>query len=843
METLKTCPNCGKLVVSEAPQGLCPECLMKSGFDTQSGNEPAGGKPAFAPPPVDEVAKLFPQLEILELLGQGGMGAVYKARQPALNRLVALKVLPPNNAGDPGFGERFSREARALAFLSHPNIVTVYEFGQAGQMPYFIMEYVDGMTLRQVERSGKLAPHLALQYVMQICEALQFAHDEGVVHRDIKPENILIDKRGRVKIADFGIAKILNPAPEDLSLTGAKDVVGTAHYMAPEQLENPQSVDHRADIFSLGVVFYELLTGELPLGQFQPPSQKAQADARLDRVVLHALEKEPDRRYQKASQVKTDVAGIAATPGKGVPPVIPPARKWWGIAAMGCFGFLLLALVAGATVLLLWWPKLKSASPPVAAIPQPVTNASPKDTSSLLNADQQLVDEWTDRSFSKFRDNRTFDGWSAQERAALETRALDTLNGPSNDGYYQAINTLAALRSTRALPVLHRFAFERPTRTLHSEINNRGRWMSIRALGLIGDKTAVPELISLLYHHNGNVRWWAQISLVRLTGQNFGGDWEAWGKWWNAQGGPPPVAPEIIRWAGDQVEPEELRATVAEGDQRWLNDLRGIHTQTINDAFWLNLDRRNVQRYRQQLEKAPRLAVVRETHYDLNKLASTGIGTHYDWLDNRLANLCVTFSELVSYGYSREAVCDWSLLTRTEMPEEWHQGRLTNKFDVIATLRAHPRERLQAEIKKVLREQFGLAWHRERRDTDALVIRVQAPAVLQSKTSRVFADSASVPEMASAWENFFVKPVLDETASTNRYVKRLESIPASYSYAGGSRTKDLDANNAFLAQYGLELDPTNCPMEWLVMDHVKKEQTPASNTQTEPELESSSPNP
>ena len=136
------------------------------------------------------------------------MGAVYKARQPALDRLVALKILPPQAAGGPGFAERFDREARALARLSHPNIVAVHEFGQAGGLPYFLMEFVDGLNLRQLEQAGQLSPAEALRIVPQICEALQFAHDAGIVHRDIKPENILLDKKGRVKIADFGIAKI-----------------------------------------------------------------------------------------------------------------------------------------------------------------------------------------------------------------------------------------------------------------------------------------------------------------------------------------------------------------------------------------------------------------------------------------------------------------------------------------------------------------------------------------------------------------------------------------------------------------------------------------------------------
>ncbi len=318
METERICPSCRKPLPPDVPLGLCPECLMKAGLNT--GTEPGAANPTgsgFVPPPVSEIAKLFPGLEVLEFIGKGGMGAVYKARQPSLDRLVALKILPPTAASDPGFAERFNREARALARLNHPNIVAVHDFGKAGTLHYLVMEYVDGGNLRQIERASKLAPEQALVIVPQICEALQFAHNEGIVHRDIKPENILLDKKGRVKITDFGIAKMLGLTTDEAPLTGAGDVVGTPHYMAPEQIEKPRSVDHRADIYSLGVVFYEMLTGELPLGKFAPPSRKVQVDVRLDEVVLQALEKEPNLRYQQASQVKTAVETIANSEGRG----------------------------------------------------------------------------------------------------------------------------------------------------------------------------------------------------------------------------------------------------------------------------------------------------------------------------------------------------------------------------------------------------------------------------------------------------------------------------------------------------------------------------------------------
>jgi tRNA A-37 threonylcarbamoyl transferase component Bud32 len=315
MTETRLCPQCGSRMPADAPEGLCPKCLLMEQTSTAATEPPGSGDPSgyqgrFTAPSPEELAHLFPQLEILELLGQGGMGAVYKARQPRLDRLVALKILPSEAVRDPAFAERFEREARALARLNHPNIVSVYDSGKAGDLYYFIMEFIDGVNLRQLLRTGHILPREALQIVPQICDALQFAHDEGIVHRDIKPENILLDKRGRVKIADFGIAKLLGSKAVEYTLTGPWQVMGTAHYMAPEQMAKPQEVDHRADIYSLGVVFYELLTGQLPLGRFAPPSKKVQIDVRLDQIVLRALENEPERRYQHVSDVKTEVEMI-----------------------------------------------------------------------------------------------------------------------------------------------------------------------------------------------------------------------------------------------------------------------------------------------------------------------------------------------------------------------------------------------------------------------------------------------------------------------------------------------------------------------------------------------------
>ena len=282
--------------------------------ETLLSGDPPQVQPALPP---EQIAPHFPQLEILECLGRGGMGVVYKARQKALNRLVALKLLAPERVNDPKFAERFTREAQALAALSHPNIVTIHDFGQAGGYYFLLMEYVDGANLRQLLRTRKFTPEEALAIVPPLCDALQYAHEHGIVHRDIKPENILLDKAGHVKVADFGIARMLGTAygesagtasqPENLT----QSIVGTPSYSAPEQKTDPRSVDNRADIYSLGVVLYEMLTGELPGKPITPPSRKVVIDVRLDEIVLRALENEPERRYQQASIFKTQVEMIA----------------------------------------------------------------------------------------------------------------------------------------------------------------------------------------------------------------------------------------------------------------------------------------------------------------------------------------------------------------------------------------------------------------------------------------------------------------------------------------------------------------------------------------------------
>ena len=345
------CPGCQRLLESGRAQGLCPRCLL---VRVALATEAESSQP---PPPLPDAAVLaaaFPQLEILELIGRGGMGLVYRARQKSLGRLVALKLLAPGREQDPAFAERFAREARALAALNHPNIVTVHDFGFA-QPPgsagpegfyFLLMEFVDGVNLRQAMQAGRFTPEESLAIVPPVCAALQFAHEHGIVHRDIKPENLLLDKDGRIKIADFGIAKIMSGETESAVSSASQSAAappgssatihtaaGTPQYMAPEQRDRTGHTDHRADIYSLGVVLYELLTGELPGARLDPPSHHVQIDVRLDAIVLRALAVQPEMRYATAGEFRTQVdAWAAATRPAGVTGAVngpaQPPRIW-----------------------------------------------------------------------------------------------------------------------------------------------------------------------------------------------------------------------------------------------------------------------------------------------------------------------------------------------------------------------------------------------------------------------------------------------------------------------------------------------------------------------------------
>jgi hypothetical protein len=293
--------------------GVSPDELFARGM--QSVRMTGGGSMQnWEPPTVEEAARLFPNYKVVDVLGRGGMGAVYKAVQTALDRVVAIKLLPLEISIDRDFADRFVREARTMAKLNHPNIVSVYDFGTTteGHL-YFVMEFVEGTTLHHLIKSTGLKPNQALELIVSICEALQYAHAEGVVHRDIKPANVLVDTKGRVKVADFGLARVDAPTAEQWGQTMTGMVLGTPDYMAPEQ-KSGSRVDHRADIYSLGVMLYEMLCGQIPQGIFDPPSRRVSVDERIDQVVIRAMQQEPNRRYTNTAEMKGDVELIRTTP-------------------------------------------------------------------------------------------------------------------------------------------------------------------------------------------------------------------------------------------------------------------------------------------------------------------------------------------------------------------------------------------------------------------------------------------------------------------------------------------------------------------------------------------------
>ncbi len=764
-----TCPKCGAELPVEATAGLCPRCLMAEVMGhTPSDTVPV---PDHATPAPDDLAPLFPQLEILECLGRGGMGVVFKARQKSLNRLVALKLLAPDRASDALFAKRFAKEAQALAALNHPNIVTIHDFGQTGGYCYLLMEYVDGATLRQAMRAAKFTPAQALAIVPQICDALQYAHEHDVVHRDIKPENLLLDKKGRVKIADFGIAKMLNA---DAGGTSATETIagGTPRYTAPEQWEG-RGTDHRTDIYSLGVVFYEMLTGELPSRPIAPPSKKVVVDVRLDTVVLRTLEENPDRRYQTIAEVKTMVEA-AASP-------VPKMRVKRFLAGAGIALLAILGLVVAWTALALIKQndserthemKASTLSTLTASLLTMIGFAEPPNSTSQQAAAQQraiadkrvysenqlreieslyqvankrgntpeamdslkkLVEKYTKANrtgcavlylgqmsvgekketylkqairdfgdcyygdgvqvgafarfclanyyreqgkeesaialFDEIRNNYpnaiTHQGKSLKEeiqrltrdrqppdwqtlltpeqkqyvawdersgvsdydpkryevgdkRNEFEAKWLALLEGqePGNPGrnrphpYDDAMYGLATIKSAKAAPLLMKIAAERVVKS------NVHRHYATKALGILGDKSAIPALIPLLYHYNLNTRWNAQISLVQLTGENFGRDAEAWGDWYNANrqrlgANLPAFDPTPVDWSCGSTD-QQLKAwcdpkTQIEDDEKRFGGSSGTEQPPANKGF-AEREKQDAKRFSQtELQEINRL--------------------------------------------------------------------------------------------------------------------------------------------------------------------------------------------------------------------------------------------
>ena len=274
-------------------------------------------------PSARELAEMLPQYDIVDLLGKGGMGAVFKGRQAKLDRDVAIKLLFRSTAEsyeEMKFSERFQLEAKAMAKLDHPNIVSVHDFGEThdGQL-YLVMEFIDGMDIQQyiAHHGGRLPQEHALSITAYVLDALGYAHSHGIVHRDIKPANILLNQEGRVKIADFGLAKKFRRAAgeADPGLTKTNMAVGTPDFVAPEVLEAGIEVDHRADLYAVGVMLYQMCVGKVPRGIFKMPSEmNSELDQRLDKIIEKSMEADPDYRYLSASDLRVDIDQIISQP-------------------------------------------------------------------------------------------------------------------------------------------------------------------------------------------------------------------------------------------------------------------------------------------------------------------------------------------------------------------------------------------------------------------------------------------------------------------------------------------------------------------------------------------------
>ncbi|MFO0869039.1 MAG: protein kinase [Pirellulales bacterium] len=319
------CVRCQGPLPATALSDVCDLCTANQQLTLELAHADAE-RPALTPAGAPSSGRY----ECLELLGRGGMGEVYRARQTDLARLVALKVVLPERGGDPQFIARFQREAQALARLNHPHIVAIYDFGELDGRPFLAMEFVTGTSLRSRLRQGPLPVPDACDLGQQLCQAVAYAHSQGVVHRDLKPENILVSTTGQLKVADFGLAKLSNAStPVELTATGA--ILGTFRYMAPEQLAGDPDVDHRADIYSLGVVLYEMFTGRIPLGRFLPPSKLVDVPASFDAPLLRALAAEPERRWSTAHEfaaaleqaARATHVGTPASDDDAAPPVMP----------------------------------------------------------------------------------------------------------------------------------------------------------------------------------------------------------------------------------------------------------------------------------------------------------------------------------------------------------------------------------------------------------------------------------------------------------------------------------------------------------------------------------------
>ncbi len=773
------CPQCGAPLPEAAPAGLCPNCLMALNLKTETVFTDAAAQ-AQPPLPPDEIAPHFPQLEILECLGRGGMGVVYKARQKTLNRFVALKLLAPERVRDPKFAERFAREAQALAVLNHPNIVTIHDFGQAGGFYFLLMEFVDGANLRHLLRAQKFTPEEALAIVPRLCDALQFAHDRGIVHRDIKPENLLLDKDGRVKVADFGIAKILGADGDGggesaAAVNATQNAVGTPGYSAPEQKSGSRRVDSRADIYSLGVVFYEMLTGELPAKRIEAPSTKVQIDVRLDEVVMRALEKTPDLRWQTAADLRTQVESITGSPGAKVSSAKNPGLDRvrgqvfvWGIA---------LALVCMETALSYGWI-IRTWGILMLAVSATLVLAFRENLKMLQLAIRLIAIDGIVVISSFF--------WFVFTAPTLPTSWLFTIVLGCLNGIGYCLLGWAKANELNA--VIH-----------HSPPPAKSR------LGQLYKKYFLKQLA-------GAYVVLVIIQMFLLEPFRAESDFAA------------PQIPrgsQFLVWKlAHHFVPGDLIAFRLHGSQsvgRVAGIEGGVLTVSRNGSADVSVPSTNI------------LGKVISVYWIASSAASSvtlhpnddGGPGYFRNTDRSVDAHAVSLRALISYAYGPPTpYLHWSG-KRVILPP----GVSNGKFDFQFTASDHPQEALQAEIEK----QLGLVAHHELRDTNVLVLEVSNPGMIGSQTSREDHGSDSrlgrgefeftdepIGDLGDFLEDSLGKPVINGTGLDQKYSGTLKWRPQS------DKADELkEVQDALSNQLGLELVSGRQSVEFLVVERVK----------------------
>jgi len=793
METQKICSGCQKPLPPGAPQGLCPECLMKAalGSGVDVGPETQAGRPKilFTPPTSAELARHFPQLEILKFIAQGGMGAVYQVRQKQLDRIVALKILPPQAVSSPDFAERFTREARALAKLNHPHIVTLYEFGQADGLFYFLMEFVDGVNLQQLLQGGRIAPNEALAIVPQICDALQFAHQRGIVHRDIKPGNILLSIGGQVKIADFGVAKIMtegadktagdNAAGAPGELTEAGSVLGTPQYMAPEQVAHPLSVDHRADIYSLGVVFYQMLTGELPAGKFEPPSKKVTIDVRLDEVVLRALEQKPELRYQQVGEVRTRLETIAGS--LGTPPVKPVVLPDLNLARRGIVPWAI-ALAAGALEMGF------NASPVQCGLVIGLVGAG----LSVASATLALVFRNELKLLRIGRRLIALNGISLAGAAFWVPFSVPLLNPPWRDiTLCVCLGAIVYGLGCLAGPAAPRSTAKNARRVM-TELHRRFHQ-------LLRLQLPVAFVVALVIHD--------------FFLQPFKAATDA-------------AAPEIPR--GSCFLVWKLARTFVPGDliayheATWVSMGRVTHVD--GESISVNRNGRTDIAVPRQAILGKVISVFwRATDAGASGLSlrpSAGGPSNFSSSGGKTTARALPLGTLISYAYGLPTdYVHWSE-ARVLLPS----GLPDRTFDLQLPASDHPHESLQAEIKR----QLGLVAHRKQRVTNVLVLVISNPDLIRQAVATGGNgsdggngpgqwDFANMPidDLGDFLEKTLGEPVINETELTQKFSGRLQWHPQSDPAAN---LKEIQ--KALSDEFGLELVPGHEPVEMLMVEQA-----------------------